>query len=324
MSKLVFVYSIQRESAFGVNQWVSASGVNLKKSKIGNCTDTLKALYSLKQGGLANYISYTPWIEDGKVKTNERGHSLTLQHKLELKWGKPEGYFTNEALSKNDNRPDAERTYFQRMAWKLNDGCTVFDLDTLDGEMGYYMLLGSSKVANSEKEWRSHKWPKAEWYIALENESESIKAQKNTVKVKAFSSLSDTKLTDSYRRKIVSLLNLTTSTKTTLSIEQVNNLLVEYIDKSSYTEDSNINKYLELYNLLETVTGREELEARFLLLQAIEARLIFEKQGTYTWIRPQGQIVIGDRKEEAIDFLLNPKKASEVEELEAAIKLRNQ
>jgi len=209
------------------------------------------------------------------------------------------------------------------MSWKLNDGCTVFDLDTLDGEMGYYMLLGSSKVANSEREWRTHMWPKAEWYIALENESESLKAQKNQLKLKVYNALADTKLTDTYKRKIVSLLELTTSTKTTLTIEQVNNLLIEYIDKSSYTEGSNIDKFMEIYNLLATAPGREELEARFLLLQAIEARIVFERQGSYTWIRPSGQIVIGDRKEEAIDFLLNPKKAPEVDELTAAIKSKN-
>jgi hypothetical protein len=322
MSRLVFVYSIQRESAFGVDQWTSASGVNLKKSKIGNCTDSLKALYSTKQGGLANYISYTPWIEDGKQKVNDKGHALTLQSKLEQKWNKPENYFSNEALSKGDNKPDGERTYFQRMSWKLNDGCTVFDLDTMDGEMGYYMLLGSSKVANSEKEWRTHMWPKAEWYIALENESESIKAQKNQSKIKAFTALSDTKLTDSYRRKIISLLNLSSS-RTTLTNEQVNNLLVDYIDRSSFTAGSNIDKFMELYTLLTTVPGREELEARFLLAQAIDNRLIFERQGSYTWVRPQGQVVIGERFQEAVDFLLNPKKQPEVEELTAAIKSKN-
>lgn len=208
------------------------------------------------------------------------------------------------------------------MSWKLTDGCTVFDLDTIDGEMGYYVLLGSSKVANSEKEWRQHMWPKAEWYIALENESESIKAQKNQLKIKAFAALSDSKLTDSYRRKIVSLLELS-STRTTLTIEQINNLLVDYIDRSSYTEGSNIDKFMELYNLLATVTGREELEARFLLAQALDARVVFERQGSYTWIRPQGQVVIGERKEEAVNFILNPKKQPEVDELTEAIKLKN-
>jgi hypothetical protein len=322
MGKLVFVYGIQRQSAFGVDQWVSASGVNLKKSKIGTCSDTLKCLYSASKGGLANYISYTPWVEDGKPKLDEKGNPLMLQHKLELKWGKPHNYFTNEPLGKGDNKPDHERTYFQRMSWKMTDGCTVFDLDTLDGEMGYYMLLGSSKCANSEKEWRQHMWPKAEWYIALENESESIKAQKNTIKVKAYAALSDSGLTDTYRRKFISLLDIS-DTRSTLTTEQVNNLLVDYIDKSSYTTGSNIDKFNELYNLLTTATGREEIEARYLLAQAIDARVIQERAGSYTWNRAQGAIVIGERFSEAVDFIMNPKKSPEVEQITVAIKLKN-
>lgn len=318
MSRLVFVYSIPRQSAFGIDQWTSESGVKLKKNKIGECTDKIKALYSVKIGGLANFISYTPWIENGEHVTDDRGNKLTLQHKLEKKWGKPDGYFTNEPLAKDNNKPDGDRTYFQRKTWRLNDGATVFDLDTLDGEMGYYVLLGSSKVANSEKEWRQHLWPRAEYYIALENESESIKAQKSQAKINAFKALGDPAVTDSYKRKFVSLLDLS-STRSTLTAEQSTNLLFDYIERSSFTSGSNIDKFMELYNLLQTATGREEIEARYLIAQAIDYRVIYEKQGSYSWVRPQGTIIIGDRYSEAVDFILNPKKSIEVEELTAAI-----
>ena len=322
MSKLVFVYGIPRQTATGIDQFSTNAGTSLKKFKVGNTRDTLKCLESPKIGGLANYISYTPWIEDGKQKVDEKGNPLTLQQKMELKWNKPAGYFTNEALSKGDNKPDHERTYFQRMSWKMSDGCTVFDLDTMDGEMGYYMLLASSKCANSEREWRQHMWPKAEYYIALENESDAIKAQKTQAKVKAFAAFADVKMTNTYRRKILSLLELAT-TKATLTSEQVDNLLVEYIERSTFSEGSNISKFMELYNLLGTATGREELEARYLLLQAIDSRIIFERQGTYTWVRPQGQVVIGERKDEAINFILNPKKQPEVDEIIEAIKMKD-
>lgn len=318
MSKLVFVYSIPRQSAFGIDQWTSASGVKLKKNKVGSCADTIKALYSLKVGGLANYISYTPWIENGEVVTDDKGNKLTLQHKLEKKWNKPEGYFTNEPLAKDDNKPDGDRTFFQRMSWKLNDGCTVFDLSTMEGELGYYVLLGSSKVANSEREWRQHLWPRAEYYIALENESDTIKAQKAQQKINAFAALKDSNLSDAYKRKMVSLLELT-NTRSNLTSEQCTNLLFDYIERSTYSSGSNIDKFMELYNLVQTATGREELEARYLIAQAIDLRIVYEKQGSYTWIRPEGNIVIGDRYNEAIDFLLNPKKFVEVEELTAAI-----
>lgn len=115
MSKLVFVNSIPRETATGIHDWVNTtSGVRMQKVKIGRCTDKIRALYSLKYGGLANYISYTPWIENG-VPVEEDGKQLTLQTKLERKWNKPEGYFTNQIDGRTVVK-DENRTYFQRMS----------------------------------------------------------------------------------------------------------------------------------------------------------------------------------------------------------------
>lgn len=320
MSRLVFVNSIPRDTATGINDWVNTtSGVKMNKVKIGRCNDKLRALYSVKQGGLANYISYTPWIENG-VPVVEDGTPLMLQTKLERKWNKPNGYFTNEPATRGDVNEE-KRTYFQRKVWPLNDGSTVLDLSTMDGEMGYYVMLASSRVANSEKEWKMHLWPKAEWYIALENESDQIKYQKNSTKVKAFAALENTELTPTYKRKLAVLLELI-DTKTVVTNEQLENILFEYIDKSTYIPGSNIDKFNELYKLLSTATGREEFEARFLLKQAIDVRIVYEKQGTYTWVRAQGQIVLGDRFRDAISFILNPKKADEVEELTEAIKVK--
>lgn len=323
MSRIVFVHSIPRESVFGIHEWANTtSGVKMQKTKIGSTKDSIRALYSLSKGGLANYISYTPWIEDGVQVKDSEGNLLTLQDKMEKKWNKPKGFFTNRALMKGDNIKDEDRTYFQRMKWSLQDGSTALDLDTMDGEMGYYVMLGSSKVANSEKEWREHKWPKADYYIALENESDTIKYKRNEIKAKAFKALNSNEFTDIYKRKAVSILELSSS-RSNLTNEQVFNLLYDYIENSTFTPGSNIDKFTELINLLSTAPGREEFEARFLLKQALDSRIIYEKQGSYSWVRPSGTLVIGDRYSEAIDFLLNPKKSTEVEELQEMIKAKN-
>lgn len=323
MSRIVFVRSVPRESALGIHEWANdSSGVRMKKTKIGRATDTLRALYSVSKGGLANYISYNPWIENGEQVKDENGNPLTLQDKLEQKWNKPKGYFTNQALMKGDNIPDDQRTYFQRKSWKMQDGSTVFDLDSMDGEMGYYVCMASSRVANSEKEWREHKWPKAQWYIAHENESDQIKYKRNEIKSKAFAALHDAEFTEVYKKKAVGILDIS-STRANLTTEQVHNLLYDYVDASGFTPPSNIDKFMEVYKLLSTAHGRDEFEARFLLKQALDARIIYEKQGTYTWVRPSGQIVVGERYSEAIDFLLNPKKSAEVEELAEMITAKN-
>lgn len=203
----------------------------------------------------------------------------------------------------------------------MHDGCTVLDMSKMDDEMGYYVMLASYLVANSEKEWREHKWPRAIYYIALENETEAIKYKKNELRIKAIGKLADSEFTDPYKRKVVSLLGLAPS-RSDLTTEQVNNLLFDYLEKSAFTPGSNIDKFTEVTNLLSTPLGREQLEARWILAQALDYRIIYEKQDTYTWVRPKGAIVIGERYIDAVDYLLNPKKTAEVEDLLSEIQIK--
>ena len=129
----VFIYSIPRQSAFGIHDWTSdSSGVKLLKTKIGKTKDKIPALFSPKYGGLANGLSYKPWIQDGTQVKDEKGNPLTLQHKMEKKWNLPEGYLTHKSWRKGDPIKEENWTYFQRMAWKLNDGSTVLDLDLFE------------------------------------------------------------------------------------------------------------------------------------------------------------------------------------------------
>lgn len=118
MSKKVFIYSIPRSTATGISDWTNdASGKRLQKIKIGRCTDSIQALYSPKVGGLANYISYTPYLnpETGTPFLDERGEAMMLQAYLEQKWNKPKGYFNNTPPGKYTAK-DEDLTYFQRQA----------------------------------------------------------------------------------------------------------------------------------------------------------------------------------------------------------------
>lgn len=281
------------------------------------------AFYSPKVGGLANYISYTPYMnaETGTPHLNEKGEAIMLQEYLEKKWGKDPGYYTNRAPRRETHLKRNDLTYFQTQSWIMNDGCTVLDMANEDEEIGYYVMLASHLVANSEREWKEHKWPRAQWYIALENESDSLKYKKNAVKTQAIGALTNSDFTDIYKRKVVSLLEISSS-KSNLTTEQVANALYEYIDKSAFTPGSNIDKFLEVYSLIATPHGREQLEARWILKQALDNRIIYERQDTYSWVRPKGTIVIGERYSEAVDYILNPKKSVEVDELLAEIKAK--
>lgn len=320
MGKKVFIQSIPRETATRIEDWINdSSGRRMKKTKIGRCRDSLTALYSAKVGGLKNGLSYKPWMEDGKVKKDDNGNPLTLQQKEEQLWNLSEGFLTNRAWRRGDSTNPADMTYFQKTIWKLNDGSTVLDLDNFDDRMFYFVALDSKFIANSEKE--RHDWPKAQFFIALENEAEEIKFQKNQKKSEAFAALHDQIMTPTMKENFVKILGLATTT-TKLTDEQRHNLLFDYIDHSGYTEGSNIDKFMELFNLAKTATGKKELEARLLLKRALDARVVYEKQGAYKWNKATGLITIGENYTEAIDFMLNPKKQVLVEELEEELKIK--
>jgi hypothetical protein len=325
MSKLVFIMSIPRQTATGISDWVStSSGLKMKKTKVGRATDSLVALPSQKIGGLANYISYNYKVDPatGQVEKDENGEQITIQTFLEKKWGKPKGFFSNALPPKDYKGSGADLGYYFNKSWQLLDGTTVLDLSKMDDEIGYYVMLASSKVANSEKEWREHKWPKATHYIALENESEEIKYKRTQAKTKAFSFLHDSHLTDSVKQKLIALLDVASS-RTKLSTEQIHNLLFDYIDATTSPAGKNIDKFNHYMSLLKTADGKAKFEVMYMLKQAQEVRLVYSKQDIWTWIRESGAtLVIGDKYSEAVDFLLNPKKKDEYDELKAQIKAK--
>lgn len=319
-SKLVFIKSIPRQTATGISDWVSdTSGKKLHKVKIGRASDKIMALYSPKVGGLANYVSYNYYTDPatGAPVLNEKNQPITLQEHLETKWNKPPGFFTNQAAPRNYKGDGSDLGYYYQRAWTLRDGTTVLDLNNMDDEMGYFVMLASSLVANSEQEWRAHKWPKALYYIALENESAELRYSKNRLKAMCLGTLEHLELTDTHKRIIATLLDLVKA-KSDVSHFHVYNLLSEFIENGTATS---LDKYMNLVNLTKTVDGKNKLDAMWTLALAKDLGIIYSKQDVWTWVTPQGQqINIGDRYAEAVDYLLSPKKESELEDILDQIK----
>lgn len=313
---IVFVQSIPRPNPLGVDAWVTANGQKIKKNKIGPRASTfVRALYDAKVGGLANYISYTPWIENAEPQLDAVGRPLMLQQKLERKWNLPEGYLHNRPIQLESylNKPVDELSYFQAMRWKLSDGTTAFDLSKMDDELGYYVLLASTKVANSLQEYERKLWPKAEFYIVHTTEEEEMRYEKLYSKSKAFAAIHDSLMTDEIKRKLVDLLELASS-KADLTTHQIHNLLVDHVESSA--NQNRLERFFNYINLLKTPDGRAKFEAMHQLKRALDTRVIYEKQDTYTWVRPNGSTLpIADRYSEAVEFFLNPKKDKEVKEI---------
>lgn len=311
----VFIKSIPRETASKIHEIRdNRSGKKLNKNKItSRCKDGFQALWSPSVGGLKTGLYKKLTLEDGTV--------TTYQDWAEKKWNLPKGYLTNRAWRKGDSMANEDMTYFQKKAWKLNDGTTVLDLELLDDFCAYHMFLESKSVANSEREWKEHRWPKAKFYIALENESDAIKYKKTQRKARAFAALYDKALTLPWKRKFVAILGIA-SDRVQLTEEQINNQLYDFIDKSQLHDgdSTNINKFLTKFEALKKKDTRERLEAEYELQKLIDWRIVFEKSGTYTWLSKGMEL--GYNKTEAVDFLLNPKKQVLVEELQEELALK--
>lgn len=323
MGKKIFIYSIPRPTATNVSEFKDGtSGKPLNKTKIGKCADGIQALYKPSVGGLANGLSYKPWMdpETGKQKIDPvTNRLLTLQDQMEQKWNLTPGYLTNRPFRKGDSLDPSKMTYYQTQRWKMQDGCTVLDLDNMEDELAYYVMLDSKYVANSEKEWRSHKWPSAMWYIALENESDEIKYARSQAKNAAITALHT--MDEDTRRKFVTILKIS-KTQNNLTPIQIYNALHQFVELAPSADSDNVNRFNTLYTLTKNASGKERLQAMYIIQQGLDTQVLYEKQNSYFFKSPTGPINIGDRYDDAIDFILSPKKDKEVKEITDAIKER--
>lgn len=328
-STQVTIKTIPRETATKVSEFRDkTSGKKMNRTKLGRCKDTIRAVYSTKTGslltGLDHYVNNPYYksqkdlpIEFAYVKELEK---ITLQEVLEIKHGRPKGFYTNRAWRQGDGFKDENLTFFQKFKFALNDGSTILDLSKPLEELAYYMLKASPKVSESNKPEDRAKKPKADFYISDKNESIQEKFSKKKVYNDCTSKLNDPKFTPSYQRKVVKILSLAKGDLTTTPDEQIYLMLDMYLEEGMKTKEDNLNKFLEAFSLISSAEGRTQLEALVLLEDLVNYRIVSDSRGTYTWLAKQ--MVLGQRKAEALDFLLDPKKQPERDELEKQLKAK--
>lgn len=302
-SKIVYIKSIPRDTASKISEFRnSETGKKLNKNKIGDCADKIQALFSIRMGAL----------KTGLTKEDEAW--------AEEKWNKPKGYFNNMPWRRGDSLDHKDMPYFQRKSWTLKDGTTTLDLDSMDDWCFYKVCMASKFVANSEKEWKTYKWPKATHYIALENESDEIKYKKNHLKSKAFGKLHSKELTLPWKRKFAVIFEKSNS-RITLTEEQVENMLFDLIENSKMKGlKSDIDKFLDACNQLKTADGKMKLENLYLLKTLLDYNIIEEKAGTYKHLKTDKEI--GFTEKEALEYLAHPKKQGQIDELKKELEIK--
>lgn len=328
---IVIIKPFPRESAYKIHELRSdTSNKKVNKTKIGRCNDKLRAIPSAKTGklltGLDEYVE-NPFYKSDKPLPHEfeflrDKEKALLQHILEVKHGRPKDFYTSKMWREGDGMRDENLTFFQKFKMTLNDGSTILNTDNPIDEISYHLAKASPFVALSAKPIDKHSKPKAMYYIADENESEKEKFAKRKAYGSAKAKLEHPEFTLSYQKKIAKILDLVVGDTDSLSDEKIYLMLDGYLSEAlvSRHKESNLSKFEEAYDLMLTSDGREMIEAKVLLKDLVNYRILSDNKGTYTWLNKQ--IVLGQREAEAIDFLLDPKKQPERDELERQLKAK--
>lgn len=329
----VYVQTVIKPTATKVSEIVNGKNQKLNQMKISrNIYNVFSVLQSEKTGklktGLNKYVD-NPYKEtDPKDLPNKDfgfvvgKDKILLQHLKEIEYNLPLNYLTDEAVDRGKRGALDNPTFYQTFKYKLNDGTTIFDLNNMNDDLAYHAMLESKYFANSKKELDENKFPFAIHYISLENESDELKYKKKYQKDKAKGTLTFGDLaTPEMQRKFVKVLVPQVGKGNLTDIQAYNTLSTAIEDNTKGVDGINfIDKFLKMYEEIQTPKGRETFEASVLLQELINNRVVTEKQGTYTFVSKD--LVIGQNKNKAIEFILNPEKQDLLEEMEQILKAK--
>ena len=285
-----------------------------------------KKLGALNTGGLLDIID-NPYYEMSKEELGagweylSEKREITRQELLEKKHGRPRGFYTNKF---NRKAPKAERTYMQDLKIPLSDGTTILNTVNADDEIRYWVLQDHPFVAKSLDEYRKHLKPRATHYIAQQDEDVEERIKMAKLRNKAIARLESDDFIDDNKLLVIKALgwnNRQISLRPRDLYDIINSKLSSSLTGDAL--DNPIMQFNKTFDLLENKAGREELAARALLQDLLDTRVISNVKETYTW--SSRGVVLGYRKEgpdSALEFLLDPTKAPEVDQMTAELKAR--
>lgn len=323
-NRKVFIRPIPgRESVFKIHEWVGQNGKKLNKTKLSRFSkDTFSPLYSRSLGmlktGLYNkipnrYKDYSISQLGEKYKHLIGIDEITIQEKLEYEHQRDPGFYTSK-MPKNGE----PRTFMLDFKFKLGDGTTILDLTIPEHEIAYYMFLESKFVAKSLNEYLTHKSPYATYYIAMEDEDQELQFKANKARGTATSRLNSDVMTEENLVLVTKALGWYAEQRFTALYNDVESR-IKSADLKKVPND--VSEFMKVANLLDTPSGREELNARAILFNLTKARIVSESKGTFTWVSKG--MIIGYNKEEAVAFILDPNKQDAITSMTAELRAKS-
>lgn len=334
MSK-VFVKLVERPTAQKRQGYVTRNGVKanvnfpraIGQNRSGGFHFSISTMKSGKLNTGLDKIVENPFYElPDKLPSEWRNSGIDKKQKIskqeyfEIKMNKPAGFLTSESRPLFENKIGKGLTYLQRF-FKSFYETTVLDLDIVEEELTYYLLLQShpDKCANSEED----KTPFSRAYISQVNEDEVKVGKRNEIIENAVYKLVKLKneQSESIIRKFATILEII---KGDVAFEKVKNSLSDFINQKTNKQLEKIEKFNNLFKLLEDAKGLETFEAKFLLQYSINNRVISDYQGKYIWSSKKGTNLelLGRSYQEALSWLLDIDNRNYREELEDELKAK--
>lgn len=323
MSKKVFFYLCPRETATKVHNFTNENGQSLNKTKVSHKVGNIyRPLLSASTGKLVTGLEKmvdNPYKELSKdeIKSNFEPYILgkekiKLQHLLEYKHGRSPNYYDASPTKLVPINADEinQIGYMQHKDTfrKITDKGLVLDLSKPEDEVAYYYLTAKATCAPSrDKALKGIH----EFYIGFENEDAERTYSKAQIVDKAIYALQNPELTDEVKLKISKVLGIVSRDA---APQRVYTTLRNFIVDKDKDQAEKIARFLDIMNGLDNKNYRERFNAEALLSDLVAYFVVNMKSGTYNW--KSNNLVIGYNKTEAVNFLLDPHKQGEVEQLE--------
>lgn len=244
-----------------------------------------------------------------------KSNNIKKQTWLEIKHSVDPDYYTDRIGYTMSNMPSdmkewgKDKTYLQSLKLILYPRPNSFSSETPRQELLMHMIEVLPYIAKTKNEANSafH-----DWYISEENEAEIEKAKKADIIEKATYNLYRLKHeAGPYRTYQVAILlrdaNAREIVKGELKTENVNNILNSFILTSGVHQMDNINKFMKLVEMQDSIDSVEKFEIMYLFQQALNVNIVGERDNVFVWHNKAGHpnvYELGSNFDKIVNFFL--------------------